>query len=200
MAREADVAKKSVDPVRGAIDLTELPNWLTDTIYKTLFQFLPALAGGQDLQSTAQGPQVRNEQLVDLKRGVVDNQVDVVLGRGNGLRIGVRGTVQPISASSLEVIFTEWSLGQLRQREPFLRLPLPRPRGGLETTFCDETLRLSRGGRGGLFVLKRLRSGATSTSKSPPDLGPDPTPVRYSEFGYNCCMSLFHDLIASALL
>ena len=38
-----------------------------------------------------------------------------------------------------------------------LRVPLPRPVGTLRTTFCDEELRVSRGGRGGVFVLRRLR-------------------------------------------
>ena len=41
-----------------------------------------------------------------------------------------------------------------------LRLPLPRPRGTLCVTFCDETLRISRGGRGGLFVTSRAPSMA----------------------------------------
>ena len=39
---------------------------------------------------------------------------------------------------------------------PELRVPLPRPVGSLCTTHCDEDLRISRGGRGGVFVLRRL--------------------------------------------
>ena len=38
-----------------------------------------------------------------------------------------------------------------------LRVPLPRPVGSLRTTFCDEEIRVSRGGRGGVFVLRRMR-------------------------------------------
>eukprot|EP00747_Dinoflagellata_sp_TGD_P187758 gnl/TRDRNA2_/TRDRNA2_45734_c0_seq1.p1 gnl/TRDRNA2_/TRDRNA2_45734_c0~~gnl/TRDRNA2_/TRDRNA2_45734_c0_seq1.p1 ORF type:complete len:362 (-),score=39.36 gnl/TRDRNA2_/TRDRNA2_45734_c0_seq1:27-1112(-) len=171
MSREPAISSSSDDsPVREGISLTELPGKLTDVIYKSLFQFLPALAGGQEEQGSGRGlltPQVRNEQLVDLANGVVDNIVDVVLTPGessqNGLRIGVRGTVRPIS-DSLEIIFTEWSLGQLKAAQPFLRLPLPRPVGRLYTTYCDETLRLSRGSRGGLFVLRRIKTAGAATT------------------------------------
>ena len=45
-----------------------------------------------------------------------------------------------------------------------LRLPLPRPRGTLCVTFCDETLRISRGGRGGLFVTSRAPTAAKPTT------------------------------------
>ena len=41
---------------------------------------------------------------------------------------------------------------------PTVELPLPRPLGRLRTTFCDEEMRLSRGGRGGIFVLKKIPS------------------------------------------
>ena len=37
-----------------------------------------------------------------------------------------------------------------------LALPLPRPTGSLRTTFCDSDLRVSRGGQGGVFVVKRM--------------------------------------------
>jgi hypothetical protein len=37
-----------------------------------------------------------------------------------------------------------------------VRLPLPRPKGALKNTFCDETLRISRGGRGGVFITSRV--------------------------------------------
>ena len=39
-----------------------------------------------------------------------------------------------------------------------VELPLPRPVGKLRTTFCDADMRLSRGGRGGIFVLRRIRT------------------------------------------
>ena len=37
-----------------------------------------------------------------------------------------------------------------------LRLPLPRPVGTVSNSYCDDDLRVSRGGRGGVFVLRRL--------------------------------------------
>lgn len=37
-----------------------------------------------------------------------------------------------------------------------LALPLPRPTGSLRTTFCDSDIRVSRGGQGGVFVVKRI--------------------------------------------
>jgi hypothetical protein len=37
-----------------------------------------------------------------------------------------------------------------------LKLPLPRPVGSLRTTFCDDDIRIARGGRGGVFVTKRI--------------------------------------------
>ena len=40
----------------------------------------------------------------------------------------------------------------------YLRIPLPSPRGSLTTTFVDDTLRISKGGKGGLFVAARCRS------------------------------------------
>ena len=40
--------------------------------------------------------------------------------------------------------------------QPRVRLPLPRPKGALKNTFCDETLRISRGGRGGVFITSRV--------------------------------------------
>ena len=76
MSREAEpTAGGSGGGVLGAAGLlAELPQKLTDVIYKTLFRFLPALAGGQESDGGG-GPSVRNEQLVDLRQGVVDNQV-----------------------------------------------------------------------------------------------------------------------------
>ena len=52
-----------------------------------------------------------------------------------------------------------------------LVVPLPRPVGSLRTTFCDATLRVSRGARGGVFVLKRLPGvpGRNAPDKSASD-------------------------------
>ena len=60
------------------------------------------------------------------------------------------------------VTFTSWELGAKPGQgdrggdSPRLQLPLPRPKGVLRNTFCDDTLRISRGGRGGLFITSRL--------------------------------------------
>ena len=63
----------------------------------------------------------------------------------------------------LDVTFTECSFAvragkndAAPEGEGALRIPLPRPLGSLRTTHCDDELRISRGGRGGVFVLKRL--------------------------------------------
>ena len=54
-------------------------------------------------------------------------------------------------ADTLEICFEGFELGGLPT------IPLPRPVGRIVTTFVDDDLRLSRGSRGGLFVLKRIR-------------------------------------------
>lgn len=63
-------------------------------------------------------------------------------------------TALPLKDLPLSVVFEECTveLGSLRP----LRIPLPRPVGTLRTTYCDAALRISRGGRGGVFILKRL--------------------------------------------
>jgi hypothetical protein len=66
--------------------------------------------------------------------------------------IRVFGTARPTDdEDTLEIIFEGFELGLLPT------IPLPRPVGRIVTTFVDEDLRLSRGSRGGLFVLKRIR-------------------------------------------
>ena len=51
----------------------------------------------------------------------------------------------------LTVAFTSFEVAEAGG----LRIPLPRPVGSLRTTHCDD-LRISRGGKGGIFVLKRI--------------------------------------------
>ena len=89
-------------------------------------------------------------------------------------------------AREVVVTFTEWEVGPIPGggggggggggvgvgvgggglELPRLRLPLPRPRGVLKNTFCDDTLRLSRGGRGGVFITSRLPSSPSSSSSA----------------------------------
>jgi hypothetical protein len=79
------------------------------------------------------------------------------------MRIRVAGELAGSDPASLGVTFTSFSVALAASGAadfaPPLALPLPRPRGRLATTFCDGDVRLSRGGRGGIFVLKRLAAG-----------------------------------------
>mmetsp|Transcript_146809 Transcript_146809/g.469082 ORF Transcript_146809/g.469082 Transcript_146809/m.469082 type:complete len:98 (-) Transcript_146809:68-361(-) len=81
------------------------------------------------------------------------------------LRITVEGEATPDEggdAASLRVVFTQFGVSVVGDAPEWLRslpaLPLPRPQGSVQTTFVDEDLRVSRGGRGGLFVLRRRGS------------------------------------------
>ena len=143
---------------------------LIDATYATFFRIAPALAGAQQ-----DGAAERfNEQRVSLAAGVIENRVRVPLPSGvpigSALEIRVDGLVAPIDAGAgeeqLRVEFTECAFRLLPKGggggggggggARGLVVPLPRPVGSLRTTFCDATLRVSRGGRGGVFVLKRL--------------------------------------------
>jgi hypothetical protein len=143
---------------------------VSDRLYKAFFAFAPALAGSAE--TNAKG--VSNTQVVDLKNGSVDNVVDAQLPWPLGeVRVGVRGEIEALDADAREVAvtFTEWEIGpkppsgetasgdwkpNRTPTTPTLRLPLPRPRGVLRNTFCDSTMRVSRGGRGGVFVVSRV--------------------------------------------
>ena len=152
---------------------------LIDATYATFFRIAPALAGAQQ-----DGAAERfNEQRVSLTAGVVENRVRVPLPSGlqaigAALEIRVDGLVAPIDAGvgeeQLRVEFTECAFRLLPKGGGGARglvVPLPRPVGSLRTTFCDATLRVSRGGRGGVFVLKRLPGvpGRNAPDKSASD-------------------------------
>lgn len=143
---------------------------LTAQVYRFFFRFAPALAGAQDRGS--EGPRnwwgtPRNEQNVDLDAGTVRNVVEVSPpGPPSSwrLQIVVEGEATPNpgkDGTSLRIIFTRFSaalVGKVPFWLPtFPALPLPRPVGKLETSFVDSDLRVSRGGRGGLFVLRRRK-------------------------------------------
>lgn len=158
-ASEPDPRQQGRSPVQPLIDAT----------YALFFKVAPALAGAQ--QDGGAGGGGSNEQSVDLSQGVVENRVRVPLPDGvfggGAVEIFVDGEVSASSADKalLDVAFTECSFrwapkggsGGAGDRRGSLRVPLPRPVGTLRTTFCDEELRVSRGGRGGVFVLRRLR-------------------------------------------
>ena len=135
---------------------------ITSALYATFFKFAPALAGSAETNQRG----VRNTQFVDSNAGTVRNEVFVdaqvswlPFAAPKTLRIGVEGELRIVGdARRAEVTFTSFDFGLISDDgfEPTLKLPLPRPRGSLDTTFCDETMRISRGGRGGVFILTRL--------------------------------------------
>jgi hypothetical protein len=133
-----------------------------DSLYKFFFAFAAPLAGGFSSSETAKRKErggelfksIRNEQIVDLTNESVENFVDLeILGRET--RVVVRGEIKPLDKNQrkVQVTFTDWSFDNL------VTLPLPRPTGGLENTYCDETMRISRGSRGGVFITTRIRGG-----------------------------------------
>ena len=164
---------------------------VSNQLYKLFFSFAPALAGSSETGANG----VSNEQIVDLPNGRVVNNVDIDLPFPFSpvavARVGVSGEVEAMDPEAREVVvtFTEWEVGPALSSSssssssgggggagtggggdgvelPRLRLPLPRPRGVLKNTFCDDTLRLSRGGRGGVFITSRLSSSPKVTSAS----------------------------------
>ena len=73
---------------------------------------------------------------------------------GPKLSIRVVGDLLGDDPLDLGVTFTKFLISAAPL--PTIELPLPRPLGRLRTTFCDKDMRLSRGGRGGIFVLKKI--------------------------------------------
>ena len=135
---------------------------ILDALYAFFFAFAAPFAGGfqsETYKKKGRGGEVfiksiRNEQIVDLKNGRVENLVDVeILGRET--RVVVRGEIKLLDENQekVQVTFTDWSFGDV------VTLPLPRPTGGLENTYCDETMRISRGSRGGVFITTRIGRG-----------------------------------------
>lgn len=120
--------------------------------YKLFFRFAPALAGGQDVAFLS----ASNEQIVDLASGTVDNTVTLRPPVGGPVVLGVRGLVaqEDDGLGCFSIVFTESQLPS-----PFgpVRVPLPRPKGQITSTFSDGEMRVVRGSRGTLFVLQRLR-------------------------------------------
>ena len=124
---------------------------LSDAAYGVFFKFAPALTGAQQEGGSAG---VRNEQMVDEAAGAVLNRVRLPLGK-SVVEVTVEGECEPGEiADELRVTFTRTSVA-LDGGAP-LRLPLPRPVGTVANSYCDDDLRVSRGGRGGVFVLRRL--------------------------------------------
>ena len=133
-----------------------LPQAVIDSTYALFFRFAPALAGAEE-----GGRRASNEQVVDLTKGRVFNRVKLAVpGRSTPVELMVNGDVEELAKgdpSDLRVTFTDFQVG-LGGGAP-LKLPLPRPVGSLSTTHCDADMRVSRGGRGGVFILRRLQEG-----------------------------------------
>ena len=164
----------------GVADAIPLVQPLIDATYAAFFKVAPALAGAQQDGRAGSGS---NEQRLSLARGIVENRVRVPLPRlpfgASALEIRVDGSLAPepdaeksaAGAGRLRVQFNECGFrllprgGSGNGSGPGFVLPLPRPVGSLRTTFCDGSLRISRGGRGGVFVLKRLPEDAGSGAR-----------------------------------
>jgi len=134
----------------AAKSIMDLPQEVSNAIYSVLFKVAPFLAGGQE-RRRQKAFSVANEQTVDEAAGTVDNRVTLTLNKQK-IDIRVFGAARPTDDDdTLEICFEGFELGGLPT------IPLPRPVGRIVTTFVDDDLRLSRGSRGGLFVLKRIR-------------------------------------------
>ena len=134
----------------AAKSIMDLPQEVSNAIYSVLFKVAPFLAGGQE-RRRQKAFSVANEQTVDEAAGTVDNRVSLTFNKQK-IDIRVFGAARPTNDDdTLEICFEGFELGGLPT------IPLPRPVGRIVTTFVDDDLRLSRGSRGGLFVLKRIR-------------------------------------------
>jgi len=158
---------KDTDSAFGGIAFGEdVVNAITSALYATFFKFAPLLAGSAETNQRG----VRNAQSVDCVRGVVRNEVDVDVASTplasasvSAIRVGVDGEIKAFDRDgrTVEVTFTSFDIGLVSNAgasadERRVKFPLPRPKGILDTTFCDESMRISRGGRGGVFVLTRV--------------------------------------------
>lgn len=160
LAYSAKTSNSASSPLEALGVSDEIVQSITSSLYGVFFKFAPWLAGSQETGKRG----VRNEQCVDLDAKRARNDVYVELppspfgGDASVLHIGVDGEVVAKDALGwdAEVTFTSFdiALGEF----PKVSFPLPRPRGALRTTYCDDTMRVSRGSRGGMFVLTRLRA------------------------------------------
>ena len=130
---------------------------LSDSVYEGLYKNTQWswLAGGMT-SAESSGSKARSFQNIDVARGEIFNIVEFA-SFGRRARITVTGTIARESPTSLAVVFVASSIEGLPFAPPVVRVPLPRPRGYVETTFLDDEMRISRGSRGTLFVTVRAR-------------------------------------------
>ncbi|KAH8093356.1 PAP fibrillin [Aureococcus anophagefferens] len=121
---------QTASPRPGSALLSDLPQEISNRIYGLLFK------------------------VVDVTARVVDNRVRIT-ALGQTLKLRVFGSAEATDdADRLAITFEGFDVNDV------VTLPLPRPRGEIVTTYVDGDLRLSRGSRGGLFVLKRMPAGS----------------------------------------
>ena len=134
-------------------NIQDLPalQMLSDNLYAVFFKFAPQLAGANSGQVDVS--ETRNEQVIDLQAGSIRNKVDIknTPFPFPPLTIAVNGecALRQGSPDVVDVTFTSTEINGVR-------LPLPRPKGTLETVFNDGELRISRGGQGGVFVCTKM--------------------------------------------
>lgn len=122
------------------------------------------------------GPQVKSTQSVDVKAGLVRNVVSFGLGSGKG---DGKGGKKPAASLTVTVKFKPDSSDARRVNVKFdaCRVVLPGtpidvnfplgiigPTGWLRTGYVDDDLRITRGHKGSVFVLRR--PGATASSSA----------------------------------
>lgn len=133
-------------------EFSSIVDKISSAIYKFFFRFLPALAGSSGFDENSSTSFAANIQVIDLASQTIKNTVTI--RRPIPIVIVVNGECTPSasSPSTVDVVFTACCVGPIK-------LPLPRPKGSLKTTFCDGDLRIGRGGQGGLFIVKRIANG-----------------------------------------
>jgi len=126
---------------------SSLVDSISARLYRLFFTFLPALAGSSGADEAASSAAV-NIQEIDLVAGTVINTVTL---RRLPIRIVVNGECTPSGSRSdtVDVVFTSCLINSVT-------IPLPRPKGSLRTTYLDASFRISRGGQGGVFIVKRV--------------------------------------------
>ncbi|KAH8062970.1 PAP fibrillin [Aureococcus anophagefferens] len=146
-AEAAVDAKQTASPRPGSALLSDLPQEISNRIYGLLVA--PFLAGGDSRDRD--GPLRWRTSRSSTGRARRRQRVRITaLGRTLKLRVfgsAARRTTHRLAITGFDV-------------NDVVTLPLPRPRGEIVTTYVDGDLRLSRGSRGGLFVLKRMPAGS----------------------------------------
>lgn len=179
---DSDLSKP---PLLLSTSLPSFFDMITGNLYKLFFRYAPFLAGSSSSSSpssslsssSSSSPSSSSASTsLDDRYFVIKNQQDIYLAQRKILNtvtitpkqnkmflplpftlpkttIIVEGeiSIDPATPSTTSVIFTRSKFSP-----PNIAIPLPRPKGSIVTTFCDEDLRISRGGQGGLFIVNRL--------------------------------------------